>query len=145
MEKSIRANLRLSKTREAKVTDIHIGQCQLLSRSGLDSGGPGYLGGGGGVGRPKIVGLLKKNKPPTFFARSRSDAERMRQLLAIRSRQQCRRTKYTQNFPPPAAVYWYGELWVSMLLPTGTSEISAIIRTNNYAPFHDSPTMASVF
>ena len=56
-----------------------------------------------------------------------------------------RSSPYTRKFPPPAAVYWYGELWVSMLLPTGTSEISAIIRSNNYAPFHDSPTMASVF
>ena len=45
-----------------------IGHPKDLFPSGLAWGGPGYLGGGGGVVRPKIVGLLKKNKPPTFFA-----------------------------------------------------------------------------
>ena len=73
--------------------------------------------GGGGGGWPEIVGLLKKNKSPTFFDGSRSDAKRTRKLLVIRSRQQYRRTKYAQNFPPPAAVYLIWETVVSLASP----------------------------
>ena len=51
-----------------------IGQWKAPKPSGQSMGGPGYLGGGGGVVRPKIVATLKKYKLATFSDQPRSDA-----------------------------------------------------------------------
>ena len=52
-----------------------IGQWKAPKPSGQSMGGPGYLGGGGGVVRPKIVATLKKNKVATFSDQLRFGAK----------------------------------------------------------------------
>ena len=84
-----------------------IGYRQLLSRSGLDRRGPGYLGGGGGVVRPKIVGLLKKNKRPTFFASPdlmAKECRRNEEIVGESFTPAAQTYQIFKNFPPPAAI-----------------------------------------
>ena len=46
-------------------------------------GGPGYLGGGGGVVRPKIVATLKKNKVATFSDQLRFGAKEYKESCRV--------------------------------------------------------------
>ena len=46
-------------------------------------GGPGYLGGGGGVVRPKIVATLKINKVATFSDQLRFGAKEYKESCRV--------------------------------------------------------------